>query len=74
MRKDGLMSAIQMLLAELNHEARATRRVLERVPGDRLHYRPHEKSNMSKSASLFASRAVRAGRSKSASMKRVIAV
>jgi uncharacterized damage-inducible protein DinB len=44
MRKDGLMSAIQMLLAELDHEARATRRVLERVPGDRLHYRPHEKS------------------------------
>jgi len=38
------MSAIQMLLMELDHEARATRRVLERVPGDRLNYRPHEKS------------------------------
>ena len=30
------MSAIQLLLMELDHEARATRRVLERVPGDRL--------------------------------------
>ena len=38
------MTAIQMLLAELDHEARATRRVLERVPADRLNYRPHENS------------------------------
>ena len=38
------MTAIQMLLAELDHEARATRRILERVPADRLNYRPHEKS------------------------------
>jgi uncharacterized damage-inducible protein DinB len=38
------MTAIQMLLSELDHEARATRRLLERVPGDRLNYRPHEKS------------------------------
>ena len=38
------MSAIKMLLMELDHEARATRRVLERVPADRLNYRPHEKS------------------------------
>lgn len=38
------MTAIQMLLSELDHEARATRRLLERVPGDCLNYRPHEKS------------------------------
>src|SRR6185503_20927485 len=36
--------------------------------------RPHEKSNMSRSASLFASRDVSAGKSKIVSMKRVIAV
>ncbi|HET7599634.1 MAG TPA: DinB family protein [Gemmatimonadales bacterium] len=31
------------LLAELDREAVATRRVLERVPGDRLAWRPHPK-------------------------------
>ena len=38
------MSAIEMLLMELDHEAKATRRVLERVPGDRLGWKPHDKS------------------------------
>ena len=38
------MSAIEMLLQELNHEARATRRVLERVPEDRLGWKPHDRS------------------------------
>ncbi len=38
------MSAIEMLLQELDQEARLTRRVLERVPDDRLAWRPHDKS------------------------------
>lgn len=36
--------AAQALIAELEAEAPATRRVLERVPGDRLDWRPHPKS------------------------------
>ncbi|MEM9557533.1 MAG: DinB family protein [Acidobacteriota bacterium] len=32
------------LIAELNQESVATRRMLERVPDDRLSWRPHEKS------------------------------
>jgi uncharacterized damage-inducible protein DinB len=38
------MSAIQMLLQELEMEAQTTRRVLERVPADRLGWKPHDKS------------------------------
>ena len=38
------MSAIQALLQELDQEAKTTRRVLERVPGDRLTWKPHHKS------------------------------
>lgn len=38
------MVTIEELLDELEHEAQATRRVLERVPGDRLNWRPHPKS------------------------------
>lgn len=38
------MSAVEMLLQELEHEAQTTRRVLERVPGDRLTWKPHDKS------------------------------
>ena len=38
------MSAIQALLQELDQEAKTTRRVLERVPGDRLTWKPHDKS------------------------------
>ncbi|MBI2688132.1 MAG: DinB family protein [Acidobacteria bacterium] len=38
------MSKIQGLLQELEQEARTTRRVLERVPEDRLTWKPHEKS------------------------------
>lgn len=34
----------EALLAEIGSEAETTRRVLERVPGDRLSWRPHEKS------------------------------
>ncbi len=35
----------QMLLAELEQEAQTTRRVLQRVPGDKLGWRPHPKSS-----------------------------
>jgi uncharacterized damage-inducible protein DinB len=38
------MTAAQMLAAEIQAEAAATRRVLERVPADRLTWRPHAKS------------------------------
>jgi len=38
------MATIEELLQELEQEARVTRRVLERVPGDRLDWRPHAKS------------------------------
>ena len=38
------MSAIQMLLQELEMEAQTTKRVLERVPNDRLAWKPHDKS------------------------------
>ena len=38
------MTMIEALLQELEHEARTTRRVLERVPGDRLGWKPHDKS------------------------------
>jgi uncharacterized damage-inducible protein DinB len=36
--------AAEALIAELEAESPATRRVLERVPGDRLDWRPHPKS------------------------------
>jgi uncharacterized damage-inducible protein DinB len=35
---------VDPILAELQHEAAATRRLLERVPADKLEWRPHEKS------------------------------
>jgi len=35
---------IETLIQELEMETRTTRRVLERVPGDKLGFRPHEKS------------------------------
>jgi uncharacterized damage-inducible protein DinB len=38
------MSKIEELLQELNVEAETTRRVLERVPGDRLAWKPHARS------------------------------
>ncbi|HYN07294.1 MAG TPA: DinB family protein [Vicinamibacterales bacterium] len=38
------MPLIDPLLQELDREAETTRRVLERVPEDRLGWRPHEKS------------------------------
>jgi uncharacterized damage-inducible protein DinB len=44
-RTTELMPAAEMLLAELEQEARTTRRVLERVPDDKLSWRPHPKSS-----------------------------
>ena len=38
------MSIIKALLLELEQEAETTRRVLERVPADRLSWKPHAKS------------------------------
>ena len=38
------MAMIEGMLQELEQEARTTRRVLERVPGDQLGWRPHKKA------------------------------
>lgn len=38
------MSRIEALLQELEQEAHTTRRVIERVPGDQLAWKPHAKS------------------------------
>ena len=35
---------IEALIQELDQEAQTTRRVLERVPGDKLAWKPHNKS------------------------------
>lgn len=39
------MSIAQATLAEFEHEAATTRKFLERVPADRLTWRPHDKSH-----------------------------
>ena len=36
------MSIAQAMLGEFEHEARTTRKFLERVPPDKLGWRPHE--------------------------------
>lgn len=38
------MTIIEAMLQELEQEGQVTRRVLERVPGDKLTWKPHEKS------------------------------
>lgn len=38
------MSAIQVLLKEMNQEAETTRKMLSRVPNDKYDWQPHEKS------------------------------
>lgn len=35
---------IQMLLKEMDNEAKTTRKMLERIPGDQFSWKPHEKS------------------------------
>src|SRR5438270_13978548 len=42
-RRD-VMSMTQAMLAEFDTEAKTTRRVLERVPADKLSWKPHPKS------------------------------
>jgi uncharacterized damage-inducible protein DinB len=39
------MSLAQAMLAEFEQEAKTTRKFLERMPGDKLSWKPHEKSN-----------------------------
>lgn len=39
------MSIAQAMLAEFEHEARTTRKFLERLPQDKLGWKPHEKSH-----------------------------
>lgn len=39
------MSIAQAMLGEFEHEAQTTRKFLERVPQDKLSWRPHEKSH-----------------------------
>jgi hypothetical protein len=39
------MSDSQSLLPEFDHEMASTRKVLERIPGDKLGWKVHEKSN-----------------------------
>jgi uncharacterized damage-inducible protein DinB len=38
------MSLTESMIAELLHEGKTTRRVLERVPDDKLSWKPHDKS------------------------------
>lgn len=38
------MSLIDGLLQELEHEAQTTRRLIERIPDDKLEWRPHKKA------------------------------
>ena len=38
------MTIVEFILKEFRDEAPATRRVLERIPGDKLSWRPHPKS------------------------------
>src|SRR5262249_28268249 len=43
-KEDTVMTLSELLLRELEHEAQTTRRLLERVPQDKLGWKPHEKS------------------------------
>ena len=38
------MTMTEMLVTEFDHEAQTTRKLLERLPADKLEWRPHEKS------------------------------
>jgi uncharacterized damage-inducible protein DinB len=38
------MTIINLLLKELQHEAKTTRKMLERVPADKFDWKPHQKS------------------------------
>jgi uncharacterized damage-inducible protein DinB len=43
-KEQGPMNLIDPLITEFAHEARTTRKHLERLPNDKLDWRPHEKS------------------------------
>ena len=43
-QKEQVMTLGQILMAELKHEAVSTRKMLERIPADKLAWKPHEKS------------------------------
>src|SRR5204863_4399160 len=43
-RSNFKMPMVDMMLMELDQEAATTRRLLERVPGDKLGWKPHAKS------------------------------
>ena len=43
-QKEQMMTLGQILTAELEHEAISTRKMLERIPADKLAWKPHEKS------------------------------
>src|SRR5215213_156595 len=43
-RKENSMSLCETLAAELQQEAKTTRRILERVPEESFAWKPHEKS------------------------------
>src|SRR4051812_27495051 len=43
-REERMMKMTDMFLADLERELPGSRRVLERVPGDRFDWKPHEKS------------------------------
>src|SRR5262249_206520 len=43
-KRRNIMSAITALLQELEQESQSTRRLLERVPGQHLSWKPHNKS------------------------------
>jgi uncharacterized damage-inducible protein DinB len=43
-KQDSIAPAIEPILSELREEVQATRRILERVPGDKLGWKPHSKS------------------------------
>ena len=43
-QKEQTMTIGQMIAGELTHEAVSTRKMLERIPADKLDWKPHEKS------------------------------
>ena len=55
------MSAIELLLQELEQEAQTTRRVLERIPSDQLGWKPPEVSNPGRSGHARGRRPGRRG-------------
>src|SRR5690349_890348 len=61
------MSIAQAMLAEFEHEAKTTRKFLERVPQDKLGWRPHEKSHTAGELALHIA-SVPAGVVRSASL------